>query len=127
MKNCHLIDTNNNWCFCVVQARLFTGNNFSLSCYRTQSKNHRGITPCTDVAAAATAATAGAAAVRTAAPPIVGTEGPAFVGPMAGSAFAGAGACMGAGAANMTASLHDNNAFFVSAKSLERGGAAAPP
>jgi hypothetical protein len=26
MKNCHLIDTNNNWCFRVVEVRLFTGN-----------------------------------------------------------------------------------------------------
>jgi hypothetical protein len=25
MKYCHLIDTNNNWCFCVVEVRLFTG------------------------------------------------------------------------------------------------------
>jgi hypothetical protein len=25
MKNCHLIDTNNNWCFLVVEVRLFTG------------------------------------------------------------------------------------------------------
>ncbi len=25
MKKCHLIDTNNNWCFCVVEVRLFTG------------------------------------------------------------------------------------------------------
>jgi hypothetical protein len=26
MKNCHLIDTNNNWCFRVVEVRLFTGS-----------------------------------------------------------------------------------------------------
>ncbi len=52
-----------------------------------------------------------------------GTEGPASVGPMAGSAFAGTGA----GAANMTASLHNNDAFFGSTKLLGRGCAAAPP
>jgi hypothetical protein len=28
MKNCHLIDTNNNWCFRVVEVRLFTGTYF---------------------------------------------------------------------------------------------------
>jgi hypothetical protein len=26
MKNCHLIDMNINWCFCVVEVRLFTGS-----------------------------------------------------------------------------------------------------
>ncbi len=46
-----------------------------------------------------------------------GTEDLASVSLMAGSAFAGTGV----GAVNMTASLHNNNAFFASATSPGRG------
>jgi hypothetical protein len=52
-----------------------------------------------------------------------GMEDLASIGPIAGSAFVGAGA----GAANMTAFLHNNSTFFASATLLGRWSAAAPP
>jgi hypothetical protein len=44
MENCHLFDTNNNWCFRVVEVQLFTGTGFLLAlCISLEHVLHRSL------------------------------------------------------------------------------------